>query len=542
MTEATAASSPRPARRLLRSSAVVSAGTALSRLTGFARLLAMAFALGFTALTDSYNIANNTPTILYELLLGGVLAATLVPVFVEHLERGDDDGPSAVVSVALIALAALTALAFVAAPWLIRLYTAAAADTPGSDAERQLATDLLRWFVFQLPFYGLAALWSALLQARRRFAAQAFAPVVNNLVVIGVLIAVPLLAGGAPQVRDVLGDAGLTALLGAGTTAGIAAMALVLWPALRRAGVRLRWHPAGRDPAVRRVVRLAGWTVGYVIANQVSLLVVTALALQTDGGVSAYQGAFLVLQLPYALLGLAITTTFTPELATAASQHDEATFRQRLDLGRRLTAIVMLPAAAGLAVLARPLVSALLDHGAFSDASAELTGDTLALFALSLPGMAAYLFMLRGFFARQDTKTPFLLNVLENAVNVALALVLYPWIGVPGLALAWTVAYVVAPVVTHAVLARRLGGLGDGRVPPELGRPLAATLVMAAAVWGVTRVVGADTGLGSVARTAVGVLVGLAVYAAMLVVLREPAVHELRGRLGSRGRHPVPGA
>lgn len=522
-------------RRLLRSSAAVSAGVALSRVTGFARLAVLAALVGFGPLADAYNLANNTPTILYELLLGGVLSATLVPVFVERLDAGDEAGPSAVTTLAVVLTVVVAGIGFVAAPLVIDLYSVAAPDSATAADQERLATDLLRWFVFQLPFYGLFALWSGVLQARRRFAAQAFAPVLNNVVVIAALVLLAVAVGTEPVVSDVLGDLGTTAILGLGTTLGIVAMALMLWPAVRRSGVRLRWRFEPRNPTVIRVLRLSGWTVGYVVANQVSLLVVTALALGTEGGVTTYQAAFLLLQLPYALLALPLTTTFTPELAAAVNRGDDREFVRRLRQGRALTALVTLPAGAGLAVLAWPIVGSLLDYGALTAESAALTADTLALFALSLPPMAAYLFVLRGFYARQDTRTPFLVNVLENAVNVALALALYPLLGVPGLALSWTLAYLVGVVVALLVLRRRVPGAGSG-FPPELGRMLVAALLMAGVVWAVTRPVGADDGVGAIVRSAVGLAAGLVTYVAAVVVLRVPAVADLVERVRRRGR------
>ena len=138
------------------------------------------------------------------------------------------------------------------------------------------------WFLPQMFFYGLTALATALLNAHRRFVAAAFAPVINNLLVIGVLVAFAQSTAGSRaewiDVRHISGDAAKLTLLGAGTTAGIAAMALVLLPALRHARTRLHLSFDWRHPAVRKMLRLSGWTVGYVITNQVALLFVLVLA------------------------------------------------------------------------------------------------------------------------------------------------------------------------------------------------------------------------------------------------------------------------
>ena len=285
--------------RLVRSSAVVGVGTGLSRLSGLLRVGALTYALGATALSDSYNLANNTPNIVYELILGGILSATLVPIFVDHLETKDDEGTSTVVTVALVCLGVLTVVAMLAAPLIIHVYTL---RLPADEAREQaaVAVPLLRLFIPQIFFYGLMSLGSALLNARRSFFAPAYAPILNNVVVIGVLVAFGTIVGRNPTLTEVQEDTGLLLLLGLGTTAGIAAMTLALWPAIRRAGIRIRFRFDLHHPSVRRVAGLSGWTLGYAICNQVALFAVLALANgEGDGAVSAYTYAFIFFQLPW---------------------------------------------------------------------------------------------------------------------------------------------------------------------------------------------------------------------------------------------------
>ena len=516
---------------LVRASLLVAVGTGLSRLTGFGRLAATAYAIGFERLTDTYTLANTTPNIVYELLLGGVLSATLVPLFVQQAEEEDEEGTSAVVSVAVALLVAVCVVAFLAAPLIVRLYTVGVGGEVAAD-QRAVATDLLRLFVPQILFFGLTALGTALLNARRRFAAPAFAPALNNLAVTAVLLALPRLAGGTPTLEQVRDDPVLLLTLGLGTTAGIVLMTLVLLPALRRAGVRLRPHLDLHHPAVRHVGRLSGWTLGYVLTNQLSLLVVLVLANREQGGVSAYTGAFVFFQLPHALVAVSLMTTLVPELASAAQRGDHASYRARFSTGVRLMALVILPAATGYVVLARPIVAALLERGALSVESAELTADTLAAFALGLLGFSVYLFALRGFYALHDTRTPFLLNVGQNALNGVLALALVGPFGVPGLAAAYAAAYTVAAVLALVVLRRRVGSLDGRRTARSILRVLTASAAMAVAVWLVARSVGGPAGVGALVRTATGVVVGAAVFAVALVALRveevAPAVARLR--------------
>ncbi len=356
-------STPTTNRRFVRANFVVAAGTGLSRLTGFGRVAALAYALGQTSLTDTYNLANTMPNVVYELLLGGILTTTLVPVFVSHLDHDDEEATDAVVSVAVVVLLALTVVAVLAAPLIVHLYTL---RVPAVDqgAVRSEATTLARFFLPQIVFYGITSLGIALLNSRRRFAAAAFAPVLNNVIVIAALIALPHVVNGDINLDTALGNHSITLLLGLSTTGGIIAMTAVVWIAVGHAGIHIRPRLLWRHPAVSEVARLSGWTVGYVIANQIALLVVSILALRGEGELSAYQAAFIFFQLPHGLLAVTLITTFAPELAEAASRGDQTGYKDRLSLGIRLIALVIAPAAIGYAVLARPLVSALIERGA----------------------------------------------------------------------------------------------------------------------------------------------------------------------------------
>ncbi|MGH9245148.1 MAG: murein biosynthesis integral membrane protein MurJ [Acidimicrobiales bacterium] len=521
--------------RLVRSSAVVAVGTALSRVTGLVRTSVLVGVFGIGALTDAYNVASNTPHIIYELILGGILSATLVPIFVEQAERDDPDGASAIVTVTMIALVVLTLGGVLAAPLIIRIYTWA---KPAEEAAEQaaVAVPLMRMFVPQMLLYGITALATALLNARRRYLAPAYSPILNNIVVVAMLLAAPVVAGRALTFDVVRDRPGLQLLLGLGTTAGVVAMTIPLVPAVRRAGWRLRWNPAWRHPAVGEVVRLSGWTVGYVIANQVALAIVLALANRNEGQVAAYTTAFVFFQLPHGLIAVSFMTTFVPELAAAANDRAWATYRSRFSLGIRLMALLILPAGVGYALLSRPLVGVLLERGQFDAADSALTADVLANFAIGLLGFSVYLFALRGFYALRDTRTPFILNVIENAVNVVLAVALVGRYGAPGLALAYAIAYLVSACLALAVLRRRVSGIDGRRLATSSLRLVGATAVMGLAVWGVTRGVGGDSGTAALARIGVAVPVGVVVYGLALVAVRAEELRGLRSQVASRRR------
>ena len=520
---------------VVRRSAVVAVGTALSRLTGFVRIAAIAYALGVTVLAGTYSYANETPNIVYELLLGGVLTATLVPIFVRHFESHDDDAAAAVFTVSILVLLGVTVVGILIAPWIVDVYTLRV-HGPDRAQQQELATQLLRLFMPQMLFYGIATLATALLNARRRFAAAAFAPALNNLVVIAVFLALPRVASGPLTVRNVLDDDGLVLLMGLGTTAGIVVMALALLPALRHAHIHLRYLPKFRHPAVRTLVRVSGWTVGYVIANQIALFVVTVLGNGTPGGPFVYVSAYAFFQLPHGLLAVSLATTFAPELASAALRRDRGALREQLSRGLRLTALAIAPAVALYLGLARPIVVALLQRGAFSSADAADVADTLAAFAVGLLPFSLYLFSLRAFTSRLNTFTPFWVNCVENAVNIVLAFPLYAWLGIPGLALAFSLAYYVGAGLSLFLLHRGLRGIDGRRVASTIARVVVAAAVVAAATWGVAHAIGWSTTAEALLAAVVGSVLGGTLYLVMLVVLKVDELRILTALLPRRAR------
>ena len=513
-----------------RSTAVMAAGTLLSRLTGFAKLVALAYAMGFTRLTDSYNLANVTPNIVYELVLGGILSATLVPVFVDLLATEDEEDAwravSAVVTAAAAVLVVVTAVFVVVAPHLVRLYTVGN-HTASVDEQRAMATSLLRMFAPQVALYGMVTLTTAVLHARRRFAAPMFAPVLNNLVVIAVLLALPHMVERV-SLASLLDDTEARLLLGLGTTAGVTAMALVLLPALRRAGARLRpvWDPG--HPAVRAIVRLSGWTFGFVAANQVALMVVLVLANGDAGDVAAYQAGQVFFLLPHGVFAVSVMTALQPDLSERWALHDVTGFGLRVAVGLRTIAAVIVPAAVGYLCLARPIVAVALERGALGSGSASTTAGVLVMLAVGLPGFSAYLFLVRAYQAQQDTRSVFLLYLWENAVNVALALALYPSMGVEGLALAYALAYTVAAGAALVRLQQRTGTVDIPGVVRTWVRVALASGVMAGVVLAVAAVVDPVP-----LRTGAGVIAGVTVY---LLVARRLGIQEPSGLLRTRRR------
>jgi len=520
-----------PEPSLVRSTALMATGTLLSRITGLLRVTVLVATLGVgeSRLADVYNVANTTPNILYELVLGGILSSIFVPVFVEvRNTRGQRQAwhvARATMTIAIAGLGLLAGITMLAAPWIIRLYVHS-----GSPAERaeavELGGQLLAMFMPQIVFYGVGAVMTGLLNAHRRFGVPMFAPILNNLVVIAVGLTFHALVGQqVPQVGEV--TTGQKLLLGLGTTAGVAAMTLVQWPFLRRIGFRFHFVWNWRDKAIRKMATLSAYTVGYVVTNQLGYLLVPVLAYGVQGGYTAYSTAFIFFQLPHGVVAVSVMTALLPPLSEQAVAADWPAFRATLARGIRLTAAVLLPAALGYLALAGPIVRLLLEHGVVTEESTSLLVPVLMVFVLGLVPFSTFQLVLRAFYALQDTRTTFRVNLVSVGVNVVVDLLLFNLLPVrwkiPGLAFGHVSSYTVGSALLLYLLSRRIGGLGGFRIMAAVGRMLVAGLVMLGATLLIVRAVAAaiDPGLARDLVTVVaGVAVGAATYLATARLLR----------------------
>ena len=438
------------------SNLAVASGTLVSRATGLVRIAVFAAVVGQTALADAFDIANNAPNVIYELLLGGTLTATLIPLLVAHRERNDRSATAAVFGTSMVALAAVTALAIVVAPFVFRLYSL----SPTGDVAtfRDIGTALTRVFFVQIFFYGLNALAAGALNAHGKFLAAAWAPVAANVVSIAALLAISV----DPAITQVgLPDAAVGTRLfwwfSLGPTVGIAAMSIAVVVAAVRANALPMPRFAPTHPAVRSLLMLSGWAIGYIAANQITLIVVKNLADPGSGRLDAYAKAMVLFQLPHGLLAVTIATTVTPLLARAAAQSDRVDFQRQFTNGARLTVGLTLLPCLAMVLLAKPIVRIVLGWGEFSTSAVDTTARALAGLAIGLVGFSLYLFALRGFYSHSDTRTPFYINVGQNALNIALAVVLVTRYDVLGLGLAFAMSYLVFAVVTVQMLHHRHG-------------------------------------------------------------------------------------
>ncbi|HET7487105.1 MAG TPA: lipid II flippase MurJ [Acidimicrobiales bacterium] len=536
MTAATPATAPSvAAARLGRSTLAVSGWNAVSRASGFARVLVVGAALGATFLGNTYQSANLVSTVTFELLAAGLLSAPLVPAFVGLLDRGDEAAAhrlaSTLLGLSLGALGALTLVMAVGGRWVMELLTAGV-DQPGvRAAEVRLGAFLLWFFLPQMLLYAAGAVATALLNARRRFAAAAFAPVANNVVVIATMAA--FLAVTPTGRRGLELPLASRLVLAVGTTAGVLAMAAVPVVALARAGSRLRPRVDLAAPGLRSVARMGAWGAVLLAAVQVLVGVTLVLANRVEGGVVAYQIAFTFFLLPFALVAHPIFTTLHPRLSSAAHARRWDDFGADVAAGLGRTLVLVVPFAAVLAVLARPALD-LVRLGALDAGDAGLVARVLAAYALGLGGYAAFQLLARAATAADRAR-------LAAGVGVAVAAggTLLMVAGsraasgsdrVVALGLAHSAAMTVGAVALLVLLRRSVGT--PVRVGAAAGRAAAAGLAAAAAA---AAGAGLAHGTGRAAALldlGAGGVLGVAAAGAVLWALRAPEVAALLARAG----------
>lgn len=499
-------SGPGERHSVLSSSAVMAAGTVVSRLSGYVRSVLLAAALGNLLHADIFLIGNTIPNMLYILLAGGVFNAVLVPQLVRAMKVDEDGGDAytnRIVTLAALFLGAVTILLVVAAPWVMRLYLSAEYYTPEMAEQRQSAINFARYCLPQVFFYGMFVLVGQILNARGRFGPMMWAPIANNVLSVAVLGVYLLSFGPAEGDERCAGyDTSQELLLGLGSTAGIAAQFLILVPYLRAAGFRFTPRFDFRGTGLGHTLRLGGWTVGFVIVNQIAYTVVVRLASsgtasaaadacgqagETQGtGYAVYANAFLLMMVPHAVVTVSLATAILPRLSARAAEGDLAGMVSQLLDTLRTALVVILPFGALLPLIAIDLANAILGYGAARD-TYELYALSLGLFGPGLVLFTVHYLMLRGFYSLEDTRTPFLVQCGIGATNIALAVLFVhlasPVHTSPALVLAWNGAYLVGSASSYLMLRRRVGGLHTRRLLRFVGR-LAVAVAPATALAG----------------------------------------------------------
>jgi putative peptidoglycan lipid II flippase len=468
---------------VMRSSALMASGTVVSRLTGVLRDVAAAAALGFYLVADAFSLGNSLPTIIYILVVGGALNAVFVPQLVRRM-KDDPDGGQAyadrLLTLVGTVLLALSLIAVLAAPLIVDLYTPA--DYP--QAEFELAVAFARLCLPQILFYGIYTMLSQVLNARGQFGAPMYAPIANNIIAIATFLLFIAVAG-----TSAAADGNLTSsqvlILGIGTTLGVVLQALILIPILLRSGHVWRLRFDWRDAGLGRAGVLAFWTVGLVLVNQATYVVISRLATQanvdataagvTAAGLTTYQKAHLVFMLPHSVITVSIVTAMLPALSRLAHSGDLPRVGREIGSTMRLVSAFIIPIAAILMVTGSGLAVLLFGYGAAIPAQAAIMGQIVSVFMIALLPFTLFYVLLRGFYALEDTRTPFFISVAFSLVWLVLAVPLFRIVGsggpqVASLALAYGVSYWVGMVVAWFILARRVGGVDSKRTIKALLR------------------------------------------------------------------------
>ncbi|MGW2701350.1 murein biosynthesis integral membrane protein MurJ [Streptomyces sp. NPDC001340] len=552
--EASAPAAPAPkkggkAAGLLKSSAVMAAGTMVSRLTGFIRSALIAAALGLGLLADSFQVAYQLPTMIYILTVGGGLNSVFVPQLVRSMKEDEDGGEAfanRLLTLVMVALAALTALAMLAAPLLVRTLSPTIADNP---AANDVAVTFTRYFLPSIFFMGIHVVMGQILNARGKFGAMMWTPVLNNIVIIislGAFIWVYGTAANSHLAVTNIPPQGQR-LLGVGVLLGLVVQALAMIPYLRETGFRIRLRFDWKGHGLGKAAMLAKWTILFVLANQVGAMVVTQLSTAAGDasgvkgtGFAAYANAQLIWGLPQAIITVSLMAALLPRISRSASEGDGGAVRDDISQGLRTTAVAIVPIAFGFLSLGIPMCT--LIFGSAGTSSAVNMGYMLMAFALGLIPYSVQYVVLRAFYAYEDTRTPFYNTVIVAAVNAgasALCYFLLParW-AVAGMAAAYGLAYAIGVGVAWRRLRKRLGGDLDGarvlRTYARLGiASVPAALLSGAACYGIGHTLGQGV-IGSFAALVVGGAVLLGVF---FVAARRMRIDELNSLVGMvRGR------
>ena len=543
--------SPATSDGMGRASAILAAGTVVSRVLGFVRAVVLATAIGQVTAGDAFGVGNQLPNNIYALVAGGVLSAVLVPQIVRAASN-DDGGQrfiNRVVTLGIVIFAVVTIAATLAAPALVSVYASSSATGRGFTPEGfALATAFAYWCLPQIFFYALYSLLSEVLNARRVFGPFTWAPVLNNLVSVAGLVVFMVLFGVSDQNKQVADwDASKIVLLGATTTLAVAAQALILFAFWRRAGLKYRPDFHWRGVGLGATGRAAGWLFGMILVTQLAGIVQTrVVSIATGHGPSvlALQNSWLIFMLPHSVIAVSIATVYFTRMSGHAHAGDFAGMRDDLSASLRSIGLLIVFAAVALSVVAYPFARFFTDTG-FTDVRGM--GNVILAF---LPGLILFstLFVLqRVFYALGDTRTPFFMQCVQSSLFVmgALFCMTLPseWIGV-GVAAVTSIAGSAQAVLAVALVRRRLGGIDGRRVILRHLQYLALSLLAGAIGLSLVAALGgydpdgfAQSGkLPAIISVAVSGGVMAVIYLGLLAILRNPELFAVTRTLTARFR------
>jgi len=538
---------------VMRSSALMAAGTVFSRLSGFVRAALLAAALGTGLHADIFNIANTVPNMLYILLAGGVFNAVLVPQLVRSIKNDPDGGEAytnRVITLGALFLAIVTVVLVIAAPLVMRVLVNPLYFTTEYAAERESMIDFARYCLPQVFFYGMFVLVGQVLNARGSFGPMMWLPIANNVISV-LVVAAYLITIGTASAAEQAGpySSGAEALLGIGSTFGIAIQFLLLIPYLRRSGFRFRPRFDFRHTGLGQTLRLSIWTVLFVIVNQIAYTVVVRLAsggtaAGTDGtGYTIYSNAFLLVMVPHSIITVSLATAVLPRLSAYAHDGDLSALGASVTATIRSTYALVLPVLALVPVLAPDLVDLVWSYGSSKDSASDFV-PSVSLFAVGILFFTTHYLVLRGFYALERTRQVFLTQCLISAVNIGAAIALTrdidPAETAPRLVVAYAISYAVGAALSYKQLSGLVGGLGGRDLLRFAVRMLVVVAVSVGVAWlvrmGLEETVTGDGTWSILVRLAAVGGLGLGSYLLLARLFRLDEVNQVTELVTSRLR------
>lgn len=506
----------------------MSAATLISRLTGLVRTWAMAFALGNTVVTSAYQVANNMPNVVFDLVAGGLLGAAFIPVYLLEKEKKGGSGGNEfavnLLNLVIVVLGALTLLSSFFAPQLIATQTFTVGEY---DEVVELSVAFFRIFAFQIVFYGISGIVTAVLNANRVYFLPAVAPALNNICVIVSFFAyIPLSA--YDQRLAIL-------VLGIGTTLGVAIQAVVQIPALVKMGFRYRFFIHLKDPALIEAMKIALPTMLYIVGTLIAFSCRNAFSLQVgENGPSTLLYAWTWYQLPYGVVSVSLSRALFTEMGEAVAKDDWGSVRELVRSGISGNLLLIMPLAAIMMGLATPLMQ-LFQAGAFNASDVQYVAQVLMAWLISLP-FYAVLFFLYNVFA---SLRRFMRFAVVSTIMVIVQCVLYfllcrpDVLGLNGVPMADIVYYAACCIILVVMLRKMIGPFGLPSILSTAVRVLVASAVGFAASYFLGLLLPVGEGmLGGFIRLVVGGAAGLVVSFGLCALLRVPEMHVVTDLVG----------
>jgi putative peptidoglycan lipid II flippase len=505
---------------ITRAAGIVAAGNVLSSILGLVREIVKSDLFGASGFVSAYNVAAYVPSMLFDLLVGGLVSSALVPMFSELAARRDRGELwrllSLLLSVAVVFLSIAVLVLELFAPQVARLMAG------GFDEELlRTTTNLLRITVPAVLFLSMSAIVSGALYALKRFAFPAFAAPLFNLATIIVTVLL------APQLG--------IAAMALGLLVGSVAQLLFQLPGLR--GAMLRWHFDLRDSALRRILKLYLPVMAGLIVGQVAIAISLNLASRTGAaGIALMDYPTRLIQFPLGLIVSAVSIAILPSLSRSAAANSSRDFRATLAQGLRLVLVLIIPSTVGLYVLGFNIVGLLYEHGAFTPADTQAVTLMLWLYLVGLIFAGVDQPLVFAFYARKDTLTPAIVGLICN-VGIYLAVALIPPalygrpLQVTDLAIANSVQWMSHALIMLFLARARLGGLGGFGLWSLVGKAALGSAGMALGAYAAIHLLNTLLGESSVLREGIDVIgaamVGAGIYAGIMLLLRVPEIRSI---------------